>query len=314
MENLPAIAKADALPVVSESTRRYAEESRSKATRTAYAGDLKAFLEWGGRIPATPAQIADFLSWCADAGYAAATIQRRLSAISQAHEALGVENPTRSEGVRRTHKGIRRTLGTATVKKSPITSSDLRSYFASINGDLRAGRDRSILTLGLAGAFRRGELAELTVEDLEETAEGYRVTVRRSKTDQEGRGQHKVIVYGRDPNTCPVLLLRRWLEIAGITTGPIFRPVNKGGEIGDRALSGRAVADIVKSCAGALGKNPASFSGHSLRRGFVTEASHAGAQIQEIMEQTGHKSFQTVRGYIESAKTSRGNAVTKLGL
>jgi len=70
----------------------------------------------------------------------------------------------------------------------------------------------------------------------------------------------------------------------------------------------------VKACAVALGKNPESFSGHSLRRGFVTEASHAGAQIQEIMEQTGHKSFQTVRGYIESSKTSKGNAVTALGL
>jgi len=314
METLPVIAPIDALSVISESTRRYAEESRSKATHDAYAADLKAFYNWGGQIPATPAEVADFLSWCADWGYAAATIQRRLSAISQAHEALGVENPTRAEGVHRTHKGIRRALGTATVMKSAITSSDLRSYFASINGDLRAVRDRSILTIGLAGAFRRSELAALQVEDLEETAEGYRVIVRRSKTDQEGRGQIKVIVYGQDPATCPVLLLRTWLARAGIEAGPIFRPVNKSGVVGDRALSGRSVADIVKSCAGSLGKDPATFSGHSLRRGFVTEASHAGAQIQEIMEQTGHKSFQTVRGYIESSKTSKGNAVTALGL
>jgi hypothetical protein len=136
METLRAIAPTDALSVISESTRRYAEESRSKATRDAYAADRRAFYKWGGPIPFTAAEVADFLSWCADAGYAAATRQRRLSAISQAHQALGVENPTRSEGVRRTHKGIRRTLGTATVKKTAITSSDLRSYFASINGHL----------------------------------------------------------------------------------------------------------------------------------------------------------------------------------
>lgn len=101
------------------------------------------------------------------------------------------------------------------MKKSAITSSDLRSYFASINGDLRAVRDRSIPTTGLAGAFRRSELAALRVEDLEETAEGYRVTVRRSKTDQEGRGRVKVIVYGQNQGTCPVLLLRTWLARQG---------------------------------------------------------------------------------------------------
>jgi integrase len=314
MESLPVIVETDPPLVISESTRRYAEESRSKATRDAYAADLRAFRNWGGQIPATPAEVADFLSWCADAGYAAATIQRRVSAISQAHQALGVDNPTRSEGVRRTHRGIRRTLGAATVKKSAITSSDLRSYFASINGDLRAIRDRSILTMGLAGAFRRSELAALEVEDLEETTEGYRVTVRRSKTDQEGRGQVKVIVYGRDQATCPVLLLRTWLKGAGIESGPLYRPINRGGRVGPDGLTGRSVAEVVKRAARALGKDPSSFSGHSLRRGFITEASHAGAQIQEIMEQTGHSSFQTVRRYIEYSKTSKGNAVTALDL
>jgi site-specific recombinase XerD len=151
METLPVIAPTHALSVISESTRRYAQESRSKATRDAYAADLKAFYNRGGQIPATPAEVADFLSWCADAGYAAATIQRRLSAISQAHEALGVDNPTRSEGVR-THKGIRRTLGTATVKEAPLSSADLRAYFGQLNGDLRHVRDRALLVVGFAGA------------------------------------------------------------------------------------------------------------------------------------------------------------------
>jgi len=245
MEDLPAIVEPEVLSVISDSTRRYALESRSKATRDAYAADLEAFYRWGGQIPATPAEVADFLSWCADTRYAAATIQRRLSAISQAHEALRTDNPTRSEGVRRTHKGIRRMLGTATVKKTPLSSADLRAYFGQLNGDLRHARDRALLVLGFAGAFRRSELATLHIEDLEETDEGYRITVRRSKTDQMGAGTHKVIVYGRDPATCPVLLLRHWLELSSIETGPIFKPINRGGMVADRALSGRTIADIV---------------------------------------------------------------------
>lgn len=305
---------------VSDETIEYAEASTSESTRRAYASDMRCFAKWAeaeGRkwLPATPETVAEFLKWQADAGMTTATIQRRLSSISVAHRRLGVDNPTRNEGVKRVHKGIRRQVGTNPPNvKQALGSSDLRSYFAQLNGDLRHARDRALLSWGLSGAFRRGELVALTVEDLEVIDDGFRVLIRRSKVDQEGAGFHKVIVYGRHPETCPVLAMRVWLERAGISEGPLFRPIDKAGQVGDRALAGAAVADLVKRCAAALGKNPRTFAAHSLRRGFVTESSHGGAQIQEIMEQTGHQSFKTVKGYLEASKTAQGNAVTKLGL
>src|SRR5680860_408555 len=207
------------VPDVSASTRGYVQAAKSEQTRRAYQSDLTHFGAWcidhgHHTLPATATAVADYISGMADDGYAPSTIGRRLAAISQAHQAAGYgeQNPTKSPGVRETHKGIRRTLQHRIRKATPLRSGDLRAYFRTTNGDLRSVQARAILTWGLAGAFRRSELVGLNVEDLEATDEGFRVTVWQSKTDQEGRGQVKAIVYGRDPATCPVLAMRAWLD------------------------------------------------------------------------------------------------------
>jgi integrase len=129
-----------------------------------------------------------------------------------------------------------------------------------------------LLLVGFAGAFRRSELVALNVEDLEESELGFKVTIRHSKTDQEGAGQTIAIVRGSV--ACPVTALKAWLEAAGITTGPIFRSVRKGGAVGER-LAAQSVADIVKR----VGLDPAVFAGHSMRSGFLTSAAKRGASI-----------------------------------
>jgi integrase len=171
--------------------------------------------------------------------------------------------------------------------------------------DMKGLRDRALLLTGFAGAFRRSELVALNIEDLEESEPGFKVTIRHRKTDQEGTGQTIAIVRGSV--ACPVTALKAWLEAAGITTGPVFRSVKKGGAVGAR-LPAQSVADIVKAYAGRVGLDPALFAGHSMRSGFLTSAAKRGASIFKMMDQSRHRSVETLRGYVRDAEIFKGHA------
>jgi integrase len=174
-------------------------------------------------------------------------------------------------------------------------------------------RDRALLVVGFAGAFRRSELAALELGDLEKRPEGYVVTVRRSKTDQEGRGQQKGLPYGSDPATCPVRTLDAWLSAAEITEGRVFRSIAWHGAIG-ASLSPRAIAQIVKRHCELAGLEPSKYGAHSLRSGFVTTAARAGKSTRSIMDQTGHRTVAIVFGYVKSAALFEENAAMGIGL
>jgi integrase len=123
------------------------------------------------------------------------------------------------------------------------------------------------LLLGFAGAFRRSELVALDVEDCQFSNDGLTITLRRSKTDQEGQGRKVGIPYGSNPETCPVRVLQAWMEQAGLTTGPLFRRLNRHGQVKAGRLSGIDVARIVKKLAERTGLDAAKYAGHSLRAG-----------------------------------------------
>jgi site-specific recombinase XerD len=161
---------------------------------------------------------------------------------------------------------------------------------------LKGLRDRALLLFGFASAMRRSELVALTVEDLEQTERGLLVTLRRSKTDQEGQGHQRAIPFGRSPETCPIGALNAWLEGAHIDKGRLFRSVSRHDQVGE-SMSTRAVADVVKSYAVLAGLNPDEYSGHSLRAGFVTSAAEKGRSTERIMDHTGHQSAAMVRVY-----------------
>jgi integrase len=159
---------------------------------------------------------------------------------------------------------------------------------------------------GFASAMRRSELAALDVEDIEETADGLRVTIRRSKTDQEGHGD--VIAVPRGTIACPVAALKAWLEAATITEGSVFRPIAKGERVQAARLTDRSVAAIVKAHAAQVGLDPAAFAGHSLRSGFLTSAAARGASIFKMADQSRHKSMDTLRGYVRDAEIFKDHA------
>lgn len=296
-------------------------------TMRAYKSRLAAFSAWcesAGRssLPASPATVAAYLESLESAGKTAATISQVVAAISKVHSVEGLDNPCLSEVVKAARKAARRRLGTAPHQKGAATSEVVHALVSGIDGDTLADkRDKALLLCGFAGAFRRSELAALRVSDLteEKTPEGRPVivvTLRKSKTDQEGRGMSKAIFAARprEKRFCPVAALRDWIAAAGLSgDAPLFPRIRKGGQV-DAApvpMGGDSVALIIKRRAAAAGVE-LELSGHSLRRGFVTSAIGAGASERAIMNQTGHKSPMMVRRYIERASVVNDNAAALL--
>jgi integrase len=159
-------------------------------------------------------------------------------------------------------------------------------------------RDRALLLTGIAGAFRRSELVALDVEDVRFVPEGMLVSIRRSKTDQDGAGATLAIAYGDRPDFCAVRALRTWLEHAEISTGPIFRRIRAGDRLTADRLTDRSVALIVKRHAEPVGLSPELFAGHSLRSGGITAAVREGHDERELARLSRHKNMDVLRGYI----------------
>ena len=132
------------------------------------------------------------------------------------------------------------------------------------------------------------------------------MTIRRSKTDQEGLGQQVAIPRGY--RIRPVERVQAWLAAAGISEGAVFRSVAKGGRVGACALTVGAAGGVVKRLAEAAGFDARAFAGHSLRSGFLTSAAEAGASVLKMMDVSRHASMDTLRGYVCSADMFKEHA------
>lgn len=310
---VPVTALSTDLAAKVASAQAYALGSKAPKTRLEYAKDFRAFREWcednsdlaGAELesmPATPATVAVYLAHLADEGSKVSTIERRLCGIRYEHKVRGYPNTLKgSEVIDNVIQGIRRRLGVAVTKKRPFL--DVALVTSKLPDSLIGIRDRAILTLGFICAFRRSELIALDVSDLHDDPEGYRVHMRRSKTDQEGKGFWKPVPRAKDPATCPVAAVQAWLERAGpdggpLLEGPLFQRIRRGGHATGKRLTGHAIAVIVKQAMTRAGIDPSGFSSHSLRAGFVTKAAKAGNSVEAIMRQTGHKDPKSVIGYI----------------
>ena len=139
------------------------------------------------------------------------------------------------------------------------------------------------------------------MRDLDWGEQGVRITIRRSKTDQEGAGAVVAVPEGRV--LTPLAHLRAWLAASGITAGSVFRPLWKGGQrVRETGLSGHAVARILQARVQPAGFDPARYDGHSLRAGFVTAAARGGADVWKIQQISRHRSMQVLAGYVRDAR------------
>ncbi len=293
-----------------------AEGARAEATRRAYRSDWAQFEGWCRAqglvaLPAVPGTVGLYLAAHADA-LSVATLTRRLSSIAVAHRLAGHALDTKAAAIRDVMKGLRREKGTAQRHAEALTVPLIRRVLATCGSRLIDVRDRALLLVGFAAALRRSELVALTLDDMAVVPEGLRITIRRSKGDQEGVGE--VLAVGRTGTaTCPVEAFQAWVSAAGIETGRVFRCINRHGHLGEK-LSTNAVAEIVQRRATLAGLDARAFAGHSMRAGFATSAAMNGIEERIIARQTRHRSTAALRRYIRDGELFQRNLTAEIGL
>ncbi len=343
-DRLPVTAGPGSLETVDGYVKayEYLRAARSEASRRAYASDWIHFTDWCDAqpeiqsLPAAAETVAVYLAEHADR-LKASTLIRRCAAISALHQAAGHVSPTADPLVRATLAGIRRVHGTASDAKDPLVAHYVRRLLDALPREpekaLLAARDRCLLVLGFYGALRRSELVGLDVDDVEVNDQGLVVTLRRSKTDQDAAGRRIAMLHTGVADACPAEVYQEWLSALrssdpqtagqaddappleqGRTKIPVFRPINRHGQMGSNRLTDKAIARIVQRTALRAGLGDLDVAGHSLRAGFATSAAAAGKSERAIMKQTGHKSLPMVRRYIREGSLFRDNATDGLSL
>lgn len=280
---------------------RVAARAHSPATTRAYARQWRAFTDWceaSAQLSADPSAVALYLTGMA-ADSKLATIDQAAAAIRHSLRSSGDAVLGLDETVRRALREVRHLIGVVKQRSAePATSNHMLAALAVLSPVSLIGlRDRALLLVGFTGAFRRSELVALELRDVTFTTKGLDVVVRRSKTDQQGRGRRVVLAAASDPSCCPERALHAWLDASGVTSGPLFRSVDRHGNVSLRALTAEAVSLIIRRTMARAGFSPKGFSGHSLRVGFVGEARDNGHTDHAIKRQTGHRWAGAISAY-----------------
>jgi integrase len=273
----------------------------SAATLAAYASSWRNWEAWCRArgvlpLPAAAEALAAYLTERAESGISYGTLDGACSAIAHRHHREGLPDPTADPVVARVRRGLRRIMGTAPRRQAhPLTVPELAQIVASIDADTSIGvRDRAVLLLGYAAALRPSELAALHLGDLAVKSHGLLISIRRSKADQEGRGQVVGVVAGLRPGTDPIRALRAWLDIRPDGPGPLFTRAPASRPVTREGIGPRTVSDLVRDRARAAGLGDLGVSGHSLRAGHATTAAVNGASIDRIAAQTRHRDLTTL--------------------
>ena len=305
-----------------EATLNNLKSSKSHNTLRAYKSDFKDFGAFCAKhglnsLPTEPKIVSLYLTHLSK-NSKISTLRRRLVSISMVHKLKGHYLDSKHPIIIENLMGIRRAKGSIQKGKKPLLINHLKLIINVINdknnNEIKKFRDKSIILIGFGGGFRRTELISINHEDLEFVTEGLKITIRKSKTDQFGEGMIKGLPYFANEKYCPVVNLKKWLEISKIKSGPIFRRLSKGPFLTENRLTDQSVVLLIKKYLNLAGIENKNFSGHSLRSGFATVAAESGADERSIMAMTGHKTTQMVRRYIREANIFKNNALNKVNL
>tara|TARA_B100000579_G_scaffold433425_1_gene452154 strand:+ start:320 stop:1321 length:1002 start_codon:yes stop_codon:yes gene_type:complete len=294
--------------------------SKANNTLRAYKSDIKDFNSFCSNhgfqfLPTDPKIVSLYLTHLSK-NFKISTLKRRLVSISMFHKLKGHYLDTKHPIIIENLMGIRRVKGSMQKGKKPLLINDLKLLINVINqqniNNIKIARDKTLVLIGFAGGFRRTELISIDYEDLEFVPEGLKITIKKSKTDQFGEGAIKGLPYFSNELYCPVVNLKKWLDISQIRSGPIFRRFSKGLSLTNSRLTDQSVALLIKNYLNLAGIENSNYSGHSLRSGFATVAAESGADERSIMAMTGHKTTQMVRRYIREANIFKNNALNKI--
>ena len=305
-----------------EATLNNLKSSKANNTLRAYKSDFKDFGAFCAKhglnsLPTEPKIVSIYLTHLSK-HFKISTLRRRLVSIGMVHKLKGHYLDTKHPIIVENLMGIRRVKGSIQQGKKPILIKHLKLIINVINDqkieEIKKLRDKTIILIGFSGGFRRSELISIDYEDLEIVPEGLKITIRRSKTDQFGEGMLKGLPYFSNETYCPIINLKKWLEISKIKTGPIFRRFAKGSTLTNKRLTDQSVVLLMKKYLTLAGIENKNFAGHSLRSGFATVAAESGADERSIMAMTGHKTTQMVRRYIKEANLFKNNALNSVKL
>ena len=309
------------LKALHEETLNNLKNSKAINTIRAYKSDFKDFGAFCAKhsfkaLPTEPKIVALYLTYLSGKDAKISTLRRRLVSISIMHKLKGHYLDTKHPVIIENLMGIKRRKGSIQKGKKPILINHLKAIINVINKEkieeIKKARDKAIILVGFGGGFRRTELISIDCEDLEFVAEGVKITIKKSKTDQFGEGMIKGLPYFANETYCPVAHLKKWIKISNIKDGPIFRRFTKGCSLTSNRLTDQSVVLLIKSYLELAGIENKNYSGHSLRSGFATVSAESGADERSIMAMTGHKTTQMVRRYIREANIFKNNALNKI--
>ena len=309
------------IKALQDQTLNNLKSSKANNTIRAYKSDFKDFLAFCAKngfksLPTDSKIVALYLTYLSSGGAKISTLRRRLVSIGVIHKLKGHYLDTKHPIIIENLMGIKRKIGSFQQGKKPILINQLKSIINVIDNEktkeIKKIRDKTLILIGFGGGFRRTELVSIDYNDVEIVAEGVKIVIRRSKTDQFGEGMVKGLPYFSNQKYCPVLHLKKWLELSNIKTGPIFRRFSKSFKLSENRLTDQSVAILLKYYLDIAGIESKNYSGHSLRSGFATVSAESGADERSIMAMTGHKTTQMVRRYIKEANLFKNNALNKI--
>jgi integrase len=314
-------ARADELRELAAQAAVWATRARGEGTLRAYRSAWKHYAAWCERLGFAPltgdAEIIGLYLVKAAERLTVSTLRVHLAAIATAHRLAGVPVDLKHPRIALVLDGLARSQADRTVRQAAPIPLDALPRLLAVQPDGPLGlRNRAMLLIGYGAALRRSELVALRIGEVTRHPDrGVEVAVRRSKTDQHGRGDAVAIWASTDPAVCALRALDAWLAVRGArrSEDPLFCGVLKNGRVTGKSLSDKAVARLVKeSAAKADLPEPTRFSGHSLRAGLATAAAEEEAQLHDIMRQTRHKSTEVARRYLRSRDRWRNNVTEKL--
>ena len=309
------------LKALQEETLLNLKNSKAENTVRAYKSDFTDFSLFCTKngfksLPSEPKIVSLYLTHLSTHEIKMSTLKRRLVSIGVIHKLKGHYLDTKHPSIIENIMGIRRRKGSVQKGKKPILINNLKELINVIDqqkeDEIKKYRDRSIILIGFAGGFRRNEIVSLNYDDLDFVVEGVKINLRKSKTDQFGEGSIKGLPYFDNSQYCPVVSIKKWIEISKIYSGPLFRRFKKGSNLSENRLTDQTVALLIKKYLQLAGIDNKNYSGHSLRSGFATAAAESGAEERSIMAMTGHKSTEMVRRYIKEANLFKNNALNKV--
>jgi site-specific recombinase XerD len=309
------------IKALQEETLLNLQNSKANNTLRAYKSDFSDFslfcVKNGFKsLPSDPKIVSLYLTYLSSKDAKMSTLKRRLVSIGVIHKLKGHYLDTKHPSIIENIMGIKRRKGNIQIAKKPLLINHLKELINVIDKqkkeEIKKFRDRSIILIGFSGGFRRNELVSLDYEDLDFVTEGLKINLRRSKTDQFGEGFKKALPYFDNNQYCPVVSLRKWLEVSKIASGPVFRRFTKGSKLSNSRLTDQTVALLIKEYLQLAGIDSKNYSGHSLRSGFATSAAESGVEERNIMAMTGHKSTEMVRRYIKEVNLFKNNALNKI--